>query len=180
SQCAPSLETHYAALAFRQIPAGKAARGVAVDVREPLRRGPHAHERLDLFRCAGLAHHLDPAVSLSDRGDEAHAVACGCLWELGYVLSAHVYYGQRIAHRVARIRTDRRIRSAGLPTRARAAMYAACGLPRLGRETHDRCVHQRFPRSLNIREHGLDGPPLERRAGRRAPAHERVRIDAWT
>src|SRR5690606_21498513 len=160
------------------VPAGKAAGGVTVYIHEALRRSPHAHERLDLFRCAGLAHYLEPAVSLSERGDEAHAVACGCLWELGYVLSAHVSYGQRIAHRVARIRTDRRIRSAGLPTRARAAMYAACGLPRFGRQTHDRCVHQRFACPLHVREHVLDGPPLERRAGGRAPPHERVGIDA--
>src|SRR5690606_23582775 len=102
-----------------QIPARESTGRVAVDVREPLCRSPHAHERLDLFWCAGLAYHLDPPVSLSERGDEAHAVACGRLWELGYVLAAHVYDEQRIAHRVARIRTNRRIRSAGLPTRAR-------------------------------------------------------------
>src|SRR5690606_16917537 len=131
----------------------------------------------DLFRCAGLAHYLDPAVRPRQAvGDEAHAVACGCLWELWHVLSAHVYYGQRIAHRVARIRTDRRIRSAGLPTRARAAMYAACGLPRLWRETHDRCVHQRFPCPLDVGEHGLDGSPLKLGAALDTPAHQRVRV----
>src|SRR5690606_1962623 len=76
------------------------------------------------------------------------------------------------------IRTDRRIRSARLPTRARAAMYTTCGLPRLGRETHNRRVHQRFPRSLHIREYFLDRATLVRGPLLYTPAHERVGVHA--
>src|SRR5690606_38985170 len=70
---------------------GNTPGGVAVNVDEPLGGRPALHEGFDLLGRSALANDFDAPVPVGQAvRDEAHALACRSLRELGHVASAHV------------------------------------------------------------------------------------------